>query len=120
QEKTLNDAKKCVEEAVRLNERSVDAWTTYGFILEDLAWLFHKTDLFEKACEKFEKAMTLAKRETGPIAPWLGRGRIRFRWAAAESKMPGPAPQVPKLLDSARSDLDEVRKRSRNPVERAE
>src|SRR5262249_15603635 len=126
QEKKLLEAKRFCEEALKLDERNPDTLHTYGFILEDVAWLFPKREdrfkLFKKACDTLEAATKLADPDSGQAVARLALGRARFKWAEA-LQATGRASEVTeaeKLFGRAEDDLKYVREYSRSNIEKAE
>ncbi|HKB39553.1 MAG TPA: hypothetical protein VKD72_24160, partial [Gemmataceae bacterium] len=120
-EESLDTAQRAIEQALRLDERSLEARDTLGCIVEDYGWLLGKTEQFDKACKTFAKAMEPGSLEAGRTSPWLGRGRTRFKWAEALIGSKGPDDKTAKeLLEESASDLGEVVDHPRHPIQVAE
>ncbi len=109
--KHLNSAKKYADDLLKLDRNRKEVYDTRGCTLEDMAWLREDPDRlgptgkYAQAVDDFTKAIGgFGSR----AAPYMHRGRCRFKWAEDESKKPGATGPDLALLTEAENDLNLV------------
>jgi predicted Ser/Thr protein kinase len=110
-ETNIRAAVKHARQATRLNQGNLDAWDALAYAQEDVAWILGETTRYEEAKAAFDQAIAISFRKDR-LRPWLGRGRILYRWA-------NETRDDAKMKD-AEANLDEVIKRAQDPGEIAE
>jgi hypothetical protein len=116
----LLKGKAFLEAVLRVEKKNLDAWDTYGCLVEDVAWLLDRVDQYKLACDAFQKAMGVKSLGAGRTSPWLGRGRTQAKWAERLLKEDKGSKEAQTLFDNAHDDLQTVTEGAPKSVTAAE
>jgi serine/threonine protein kinase len=109
--KYLDASKDDADKLLELDPNRLEVYDTRGCAVEDMAWLradddrFGPNGIYAKAIDDFTKAIG---GYGGRAAPWMHRGRCRFKWAEDLTRQPAATGLDDGLLTAAANDLNHV------------
>src|SRR5262249_61596250 len=73
----LDEGTASIKKVLDKDKQDLEAWETYGLLLEDYGWLLGQIDKYQEACDALGKARDLPSKLVGKTGPWLASGRTR-------------------------------------------
>jgi serine/threonine protein kinase len=83
----LQRGARYAKQLLEIDPGNLEGWDNYGLLLEDLGELGLPEEYYEKAHKALTQAMDEQALLDKHTKPWLGRGRVQYRWATLGGKV---------------------------------